>query len=274
MIKVYYPHGGKHFLLHWYCYDERGNIFLARREENIKPAVISISEKYPDAEIRGYYEIEIVAPSKFLCTMAELAVLKEERDIFYYEVLSRLRHVIKAGKALPPPFEVCSNYETDEEDEVRNEWDIESHYFCKNCKDTIKLTGTSKEELFEKYGKAWRELYPWQKYIDPRKVPSQAEIAKDDEKELYFVDASSFGQAGLTLDKIDIPEQYPPAHWIDQALFFYRKVREIETTELQTILDQRKKLLEQQQKRKDKESDEKRKKYEAEQIEKTISFFS
>lgn len=277
-LPVYYPYGGKRFLLHWWTYNDRGHIILAKNEGRVRDIAIRVFERYSYAEIRDYMKIEVVAPPKLYSVQAEAFALRDRIDNFHVEILCRLREVIEAKKTLPSPFEVCTSYEPEYEQE-RDEWTDRAHYSCKNCFETIKTPGLTKTQLYAKYSEAWQKLYPPHDYVDKRLVTSQAEVAKDDE-ELYFAN-SAFGHhsAGIELNKIerdtiDPKIDYRPSYLSGTALFFFRKIRDVDSKELQELLDQQQKIAAERTKNQEKSLVAERKKDEQANIEATLAFFT
>lgn len=276
-LKVYYPYGGRHFLLHWWTYNERGHIVLAKTEDHVLDIAIRVFEKHPDAEIKSYLEAEIVGPSKLYGTQAEAFALRDRIENFRVEILCGLHNVLEAGKSLPPQFEACETYEPEDEQE-RDEWVQRTHYSCKNCFEKIKMPGMTKEQLYEKYSEAWRKAFPRDRYVDQGLVLSQAEVAKDDE-ELYFAN-TAFGHhsSGIELNKIDHEKidpkiDYRPSYLSGNAIFFFRKIRDVDSKGLQELLDQQKKMVEERKEKQEKSRISKREREEQEKIEAVLAFF-
>lgn len=277
-LKVYYPHGGKHFLLHWWTYNDRGHIVLAKTEDHVLDIAIRVFEKHPDAEIRDYMEVEIVAPPTLYSTQAEALALRDRIDNFHSEVFYRLREVVEAKKTIPPQFEVCTIYEPEYEQEKEDEWAVRTHYSCKNCFEKIKMPSMNKTQLYEKYSEAWRKSFPRGKFVDEKLVVSQAETAKDDE-ELFFANAA-FGHhsSGIELNKIEQKKidptlDYRPPYLSGNAIFFFRKIRDVDSKGLQELLDQQKKIIKERENNQEKSRTAKRKKDELVEIEATLAFF-
>jgi uncharacterized protein YqcC (DUF446 family) len=234
MIKVYYPHGGKHFLLHWSSYDERGNVILARTEKGVQQVADQLFQEHWDAEIQGYWEIDIVAPSDKMQQEAKEADHQSAVYYLHFEIIDRMRDLVEAGKTLPSPFSVCTSYELEEEDDERDEWGAARHYGCKNCHSTIK-SSLSKEELHAKYNRAWRKQFPNEPYIDPKLVVSRAKPVLDGKK-LFYADPSSFGDhgQGVVLQEFD-PEN--PCY--KDNLFWFHQVRELDHSSFSAVLTQK-----------------------------------
>lgn len=277
-LRVYYPHGGHYYILHWWTYNERGHVAIGTSEDNVSSIAARVFERHPDAEIRAYLEIEIVGPSNLLCTLAKEHALKEEIDIFHKDVVYRLHDVIEAGESLPPQFTLCDKYEPEDESGMLSddEWGKNEHHSCKNCTATIKMVDMTQAQLFQKYNEGWRKLYPVLSYNDKRHVISRARCPSDDEK-LWFANAA-FGHhsSGISLEPVDLEQakSYRPAYLSDTVLFFYRKIRELDPAKLQAMLDQQKNLVKEKQEQREKERVTRHQMDSKAKIEATISFFT
>jgi hypothetical protein len=264
MIKVFYPHGGTHFLLHWSSYDEKGNVILARTEKGIQQVADQVFQKHWDAEIKGYWEIDIVAPSDKM-----QQDLKNDIYDLHFEIIDRLRDLVEAGETLPSIFSICNSYELEEEDkedvDVEDGWAYQRHYLCKQ---TIK-SSLSKEELYAKYHQAWREQFPIEQYIDPKLVISRAKPVQD-EKELFYADISSFGDhgQGIVLQKFD-PEN--PCY--KDNLFWFHRVREMDHSFFSAVLAQKQQDQKEEREKVWAENEAAYEMIEREQIKKVLSIF-
>lgn len=242
-LKVYYPHGGHHFLLHWWSYNERGHIILARTQDGIISTAKSVFKKHTDAEIKAYIEIDIVAPSELMHKQAKEAAIQERIDSLYFEVIHRLRFAIASGKNLPKQFAICTKYNPGKHDRGRKESTDTEHYSCKSCSNRIKLArGMTKEKLYNQYNDEWSKAFPVKQYTNPKHVLSCAEPVQDT-KGLYFVEGC-FGHhcTGLVLEKAK-ERDFPPSY-LNDPLFFYHKIRELDSTDIQSMLENQKLMLE------------------------------
>lgn len=239
MIKVYYPHGGKHFLLHWWSYNERGNIILNTNESSLQFVAEKVFQEHTDAEIKAYWEIDIVAPSEQMQQAAAKEKHRDEINLFHTILIAQLRDLLEAKETLPSLFQVCTSYEVEEEDNEPSEWGRERHYGCKNCSETI-CCSLSKEELHAKYYQAWREKFPthFSSYINPKSVVSRADLAKDGE-ELFYADTSSFGHHGQGVELKQFDPEYP---CYTDNLFWFRKVKELDHSSFSSALEKKQKL--------------------------------
>jgi hypothetical protein len=272
MIKVYYPHGGKHFLLHWSSYDERGHVILARTETGVQQVAERLFQKHWDAEIIGYWEIDIVSPSEKMQQENKEADHQSEVYDLHFEIIDWMRDLVEVGETLPSIFSICSSYELEEEDkegvDEEDEWAFQRHYLCKNCSSTIK-SSLSKEELFAKYHQAWREQFPIEQYINPKLVISRAESARDGEA-LFYADISSFGNhgQGVELQKFD-----PESPSYKDNLFWFHQVRELDHSSFSAVLLQKQKARKEEQEKGWAENEAAYEMIEREQIKKVLAIF-
>ena len=243
-LKVFYPHGGYLVMLHWWTYDERGHLIMAPTIPGVVKTAKTVFAKHDDAEIRDYCAIEVVGPSEEMVREARRFDMREEIDTFHHVMISRVRDLLKAGRPLPPPFEVCKTYrpdapEDDDSDDYKNEWAVESHYGCRDCKDKIRLVGLTPAELHEKFYKAWEAAHPSPSYSNPKLVPSRARPAVD-RAPLWYAEAS-FGDhhAGISLAKVDYNEfdsNMRPSFLEDRVLFFFRRGVDLDKTGLEAYV--------------------------------------
>lgn len=232
-FKVYNPSAGRWFVLHWWTEDDRGHLTFAKTTDGLCVAARAVFEKEPEAENRGLYEIEMVAPSARMEKLAALHDRKEAIDQFYYELSSRVRLLLGTRLRIPLPFERCKTYEPEEFTDVTDENNRKHHYSCKNCDMTLRLVGVTRDELYEKHFVRWRLLNPLPRHSPGRKQPvrslSLAAPAADDEK-IWFA-YGNFGHhaGGIELHKVDLAEAeaYRPQCLSDQALFFCLLVRRV-----------------------------------------------
>jgi hypothetical protein len=273
MIKVFYPHGGKHFLLHWSSYDERGNVILAKTERGVQEVAVRLFQQHWHAEIQSFWEIDIVAPSSQMQQQAEEADLQKEISYLHFEIVDRLRDLLEAGETLPAIFQTCTSYELEKQDEEHidknDEYCSKRHYCCKNCHSTIK-SSLSKEELFHKYHQAWREQFPEDTYDDPKLVESKAEPAQEDGKELFYADTSSFGDHGQGVEL----KQFDPENPVfNNNLFWFYKIKELDHSSLSSLLEQKRNLRKEEEKEEYKKNEALRQKEEQRKREAVLTIF-
>jgi len=270
-LKVYYPLGGRTFLLHWYTYSDRGHVVLSRTEAGLRAVAERVFMENPDAEIKELCEIDVVAPSKHLIRLAEKNAANTAVQEFYEEVMYRLHEAVKAGRKLPAPFEPCTTYEPEEDGdesseskyEEVNSWAIESHYGCKHCKAGIKLVGTTPSALYERYYGPWAAKHPRPLSEERGRVPSRAE-PWDDEPILWYASAD-FGHhaKGVTLSEVNLEDAdgYKPGYFSDRLMFFFVQVRAVDPEPFQAMLAEKAELS---KKRQAEHEEERRREFEAE----------
>jgi len=277
-LRVYYPGGGRFLLLHWWTYDERGHVILAPTERSLRDVSVRVFARHPDAEIKDYCEVEIVAPSARLCALAAESAQHARVANFHEEIVHRMGAVLKAGKELPPPFERCTNYEPEDPSEAdgdQKEWEQSTHYDCRHCRHTIRLVGMTPVELYDRYSELWRQAYPLREHADPRRVLSRAVSASDDERIWCAVAAFGPHASGVSLNEVDMQDAVRcfPSSLSDSALFFFRRRRVLDSTAMTTALEAA--MAEHKARREQRERDE-RAEYERkvrQEIENTLWFF-
>ena len=287
-LHVVYPHGGRVFLLHWWTYDDRGHMIVSPTERGLIASARRIFTENPDAEIKGYSEVEIVAPGPKLHALAAQQVLNERVGAFFYEVSHRLREAAEAGRALPPPFERCTKFESDDEESTPDEWTIAQHSGCKHCKETIRLVGMTPGDLYARHHTRWLATHPDHPENRDRsregkgRVESRARVARDDEH-LWAVRAN-FGphSKGLVLAEMCVDGEYTMfsggsmgySSLQDEALFFYLPIRDLDASELQAMLDMRKVEAKREQELREQSRKDEWERNKLEQINTIIAFFN
>ncbi len=279
-LRVYYPSGGKMLLLHWWTYDDRGHVVLSPTEHSLRAAAEHIFDKHPDAEIKAYCEIEVVAPSARMCILAAEHTLRESIDSFHGEVVFRVREAIGAGRALPPQFTLCPGYqpveEQDDETGASQQWAAERHYDCRHCRETIVLVGMTPAQLYARYHTAWQKVHPKREHHDPKHVLSRATPAHDGEP--MWIACADFGHhsSGVALDDVDLEamELHRTAALSDRVLFFFRRGRDLDPTALQERLGQAKAETAERRTRYELERRAQRDRETHNDIEATIAFFA
>lgn len=270
-LKVYYPLGGKHFLLNWYTDYDRGHVLLARSEAAIKNAFDRhVLDEVP--EVKAYCEIEIVAPSKKMCREAAERAYHADVDNFMNQVTWRLREVLKKHGALPF-FAPCNKFESEtshlhgDGDDAHEDRELDEHYDCKNCTEGIRLVGLTKEEFFDRHAERWvLEMDDFRGYEDPKRLVSLAEQAGDDE--VLYMALGDYGhhQNGIYLST-------EPGWRREDVLFYYRLVRDLDKSSYVAQVDA---LIEKRRQEEEKKTSEHREEASTEhdqEIEKTLAFF-
>ena len=227
--------------------------------------------EHPDAEIKEYLEIEIVAPTERMQALRKANDLEESVSTFLREVFCRIQTLAKKGHKLPSDFEVCHNFESGE-DYPDNDYGKESHFGCLNCTETIRLIDMTPTSLYEKYHGDWEKAFPQKRYIDPKLVNSRAKPASN--KSNLFEAVANFGHHSAGIELVEVNFDNAESYLNDRVLFFFHRLREIDSTSIQTILTEATSA----KKKHDKENQERLKKnYEKEdqeRVDAVIAFFS
>lgn len=260
---------GRFFLLHWWTYNERGHIVLARRPASILAAFERILEDHPDAEVRAYMKVKVVGPSNRLCVLGERADRNKEVMRFRCEVWSQLYEARKRGLELPKQFTTCELYEPDPDDE-HTEWARERHFGCRNCHDTIRLEGMTLDELYDQHIVGWRKIHPDYPH-DDRRVESPAPPAGDDEPFWYARANLGNHSGGIELKEVDFEtaEYFPP----EDVLFFFRPFASLDTAWFNELLKIAQKSHEEESERMEAVRLELREEEEKREAEQTVAFF-
>lgn len=265
-LKVYYPLGGRHFLLNWYTDYDRGHVLLARSEAAIKSMFERhVLDEVPD--IKAYCEIEIVAPSEKLCREAAEEAYRVDVENFLRQVTWRLQEVLKKHGALPF-FAPCDKFESEDgdRDDDRKDRELDAHYDCKNCTEGIRLKIT-KEELFERFSERWVQVMgDFRVHEDPKRLVSLAKQADDDE--MLYMALGDYGhhQNGIYLST-------EPGWRREDVLFYYRLVRDLDKEPFVVKVEALNEERQQKEKKKLEEHHEEASNESDQEVAKTIAFF-
>ncbi len=289
-LKVYYPFGGRTFLLHWWTYDERGHLVLAATERALTALAKSVFDKHPEAEIKGYCEIDVVGPPERLHVLAFEQGVRERVARFHREIVTCMSAVVESDKPLPSIFAVCPSYEPDENHIDADEWAREGHYGCKRCLDKIQLVGLTPGDLYARYYDAWLAAHPDHRDHDrgrrrdskePQRVFSLAEPACDDDQ--LWCARADFGHhaAGIALKEVNIEEPDTISDGVfshscldDHTLFFFKRLRDLDASALQTMLDAAKAASEKSREDYEQERIARRDRERAEEVDDSLAFFN
>lgn len=214
-LKVYYPFGGKRFLLNWWTYKSRGHLFIANNEEQMKQ-MFSHLKFGDDTRVLAIQEVEIVAPSRSMSYEAALRDYEQEVENFYVGISYELRKLVSWKILLPKMFKECRH-------------DGDDKYDCDTCQGScVKLVGMTTEELYLAYVNAWEEQFGKPKvWEDKNLAPSQAVPADDSEVDKLHMASGNYGHHRDAIHLAPMSEGYSRR----DALFYYRLIRELDQSE-------------------------------------------
>ncbi len=249
-MKVYNPSAGVFLLLHWSTLWRQGQVLLARTETALLKSARHIFEtSNEDAEIKGHYEIELVAPPASFDERRAKYLYQEAVDNFRTHLCHCMLRVQHAGKTLPSIFAICDTWGSKYDGDDSETCDLENHYSCRNCEYKIKLVGITPEGLYETYHARWNETFPEAKPISapskpkPEPQESKAPVFRDDEVRndainQIWVAEPDFGHhaKGIVLSPLSARIENVVKN--DAPLFFYRLLRTLDTSKLQAVKDE------------------------------------
>lgn len=243
-FKVHYQHGGNMFLLHWWTYSERGHIILANSEQSIFATAKRVFFHHPDAEIRRYLSIEVVAPSNFVNELASHYDRKEAIQSFVIDITFHINELIENGVGLPPGFEVCKNFQPVIGGEEAADYWVDRHHNCKNCVDKLILPAPP-EALYHQYGRLWDELKnPESKNSwNDKRVFSKARVPDDDEPVWAALALFGHHSSGIDIEKVDLcledlndKNRMRPRTISRDVLFYFRKTGDVDRAPVNELL--------------------------------------
>lgn len=221
----------------WWTHNEQQQVIVAPTERAVASIWKSAYKEYSDAEAKGLYEVELVAPSKLMCSKA--VTYEREADIksFMNDACGSVSEALKLGLPLPPQFTKCPGFvrNDDEDDSPPESTELKYHFNCRNCTHGIALVGLTPEQFYDKFHAAWDAANPPQgrtpgKY---KAVYSTADPAADDES-IWEASCDGFGhhRSGVDLGRLKMGE--PPWHdatpwgFFHPVLFYFRMRREMD----------------------------------------------
>jgi hypothetical protein len=281
-MKVLFPYGGKFLALHWWTESSRGHLVLSPNVRALYTVADRVFDRNPWAQIKGIYEIEIVAPSKRLHELALKLQTREQTDRFHSDLVLQMREVSKLGMALPAPFAVCTKYEAQKgrgpskgEDSDSREYRLKYHDGCRHCSYGIRLIGTSPSDLHKEHYDRWLSVNPGYS-VNSTLKRSRAAPASDSER-LWFAYADfNHHAAGLDLRKVvysHMKTWTSPDYLSDRVLFFFRRLRDLDAVPMQDLLSEKKKAWEREE---TKREEDRRAEFDREHLAKaeaTVAFF-
>lgn len=154
-LKVYYPHGGPHFLLHWHTDHNRGHVIVARTEAALRTTFGAVLRKEPFAQVLGCWHVEIVAPSESMHADYAADCYKKAVEGFWSHIGYHIERYVEKRGTLPPGLARCANYAptldlSDEEDQEYAAECAAKHRYCANCHDGVVPVGMTMEECYER----------------------------------------------------------------------------------------------------------------------------
>lgn len=254
-MKVFYPLGGRKFLLRWRTHNEGSHLIVADSEKAALVAFDRIFEKHPGLDVLDFLEVEVVAPpAEITKKAAEMDLQARIRD-FKFTLCQHLKKASKAGKKLPAGFSLCPNKE---------HWECSDDYET-GCRDGI-ISSVDNVTLYNQYSEKWPFEIGTRE--NPKLVASRGRVL-DDSEDLYCTRAD-FGhhQHGIVLELVD-----PDVPRITDVLFFYGLLKKLNMKPLKDKIEAEAKRHKAACKLADKKHREEIKRQEREDIEAVLAVF-
>jgi hypothetical protein len=241
------PMAGRRCLLHWWTGWKQGQVILAADEAQMAALARAAAAQHADAKLREACEIDLVAPSRRMQDLAAWYHRREEVAWFHQEVAGRMKEALAAGLALPAPFARCTEYRG--RDGCDKDVDAErEHWWCANCRNGIRLAGTTPAEFHDAWRARWEAAFPPEPEPEPRvrRRPSEALPAGDDEPVWHARADFGHHQEGVVLEEVQLPGEpqtdadgdvWAPGALGDRVLFRFRRLREIDLGPLRAELE-------------------------------------
>lgn len=220
-LKVYYPHGGKHYLLCWWTHDEQHHLIVAKSQESAEKAFASVLQEHSDAEPRDFLQVDIVSPSQKYCEVYAKNQLDKEIGTFWSQFTWMVRDYEEETGKFPTKLRKCSSFVSKYSDEDNGGQPViedEHHYNCANCHERLLPVEGTFESVYLQHRDAYLALH----YSSPPKTVKSRAPLQDHILPLYSI-ITDFGyhQKGLVFNsEVDIE------YMRDEYLFFYQSPRQ------------------------------------------------
>lgn len=237
-LKVYFPHGGKHFIAVWWTHDEQNQIVVAKSMPALEKTLNIAISKNSDFEIKEILEVDIVSPPDELCEVAKKEARKRLVNEFFQTITYYIDDMIENKIQIPEIFKICDKWKSTRKD--TNKKNDPNHYECGNCFRKISLKNLSVEEFYEKYHLGWDNLLkvPFNKKFEISDDGDFFSRAKNANSKMELWSACPhFGHhcKGVELRFVD---QNPNDEYINtnSVLFYFHKIKEINNSKYQEII--------------------------------------
>lgn len=274
-LKVYYPHGGKHFIAAWWTHDEQHQIIVAKSLSSLEKTLNVAIDRNSDFEVKEILEVEIVAPPEDFCQTKKEKLRKTQveeffRDVVYSFCYQPFCYQPGIKDLLPEVFRPCSRWKKPYKGSDSSSLTDPKHHNCGNCVDGIKLRLLSKEEFYEKYHEQYEKTVRFNRtFVDTKALYSKASPAVD-LNDLWLV-STEFGHHsyGARLMRVKETKNYD----MYEFLFYFYKRNEIDISKYQLLSEKLKEENKKLQEEASRKSREKYKKEESEKLQKILDIF-
>jgi hypothetical protein len=231
-IRVYYPHGGPHWLLHWSTYNTQGHVIVARTEHSLRATFAAVVRTEPYAEVKDALLVDVVAPPPALQAAYATYCFAQRVEYFWSVVGFFVQEYQRERGFLPPGLVPCTAYAptiqfTADDDAQYLEACQRDHESCTNCYRGLVPRGLTltefykqNREVLERYEAEDAYFKSSRSWRDSR-ADSRAPLAADtDTLGAILADHGphSGGSAPVVFSG-DVTEIAPQA---DKVLLFYR----------------------------------------------------
>lgn len=227
-LKVYYPLGGKHYLLRWYSHNEGHNIILARNRNSTLEAFSStvLKRKDFDIEVKELLHINIVAPPEEVCKQHAEYLLADDVESFWRTYSSSISLFKKKTGSFPKNIKPCPYLLLADGDEA--------HYNCPKCFYGISPIKGSLKDIYIANRENWRKKYRFPSFKDG-KNKSRAQPSNNNDPVW-----AAIAKLGHHLSGVVLVEIKPEETCHHNFLFFYQQIETFDVQEFKYILQKSK----------------------------------
>jgi len=242
-VKVIFPFGGRWRMCRWHTENDGHHLILARTHAAILTAFKAVLEKQRFAEVRGYFDIEVLAPSAAMLAMDNaIRVETARREFWSYLTWESTSYFDDLG-VYPPGVTACAAFEAadDYKDEIAFDYVPDpKHYGCKHCKDGVVIVAPDREAFYQARRAMFEASDHWLRCAHDEGKPAVASRATPAaDGQALSVAIANFGHhaKGAHLTEFEMPESgavYLPTGFSD-VLFFYSPIGTLAADDMEAM---------------------------------------
>ena len=247
-LKVYFPHGGKHFVAKFWTYDEQNQIVVAKSLSALDRTLNLLMQNDCDLQIKEILEIDIVSPPKSFCEIAKSEARRIQVEEFFKLISFYVKELFDQKSQLPEIFKICTKWKPTGNDVSKD--DKLSHFYCKNCYEKIALKKLSLEEFYEKYHSKWESIFNSRqgRELPVNKLATYSRANFAYQNELWYAKTAFGGHSsGVKFCNIDEDKMEKYINTFP-VLFYFHKIKEIDNSKYINLLNEIKQKKEEKEK--------------------------
>lgn len=259
-LKVYYPYGGKHFILRWHSHNEGNHLIIAKSKDAAEHTFSLVLKEHSDVTVKDFLQINIVAPTDEQCKLHEARCIEMYVSLFWQHYSFIANEYRDTNGKLPSSLKECLNYSSKYEE--YDDYDKERHNFCINCCNKIMPTSGTMKEIYL----ANREQFLQNNSTNYNHKTKQSIAPKADQSKIEVV-KGSFGHHSIGVDFAEDTLVF------EDILFFYQNSEIIDTKIVNEMIQETEETLKQDRSNHDKKWDDRIKKEQSKRFDDLLKVF-